>query len=68
MANESDGGRGYEDKVTITMDRELAEDLYYSLLLALGGRDYGDDHTGKNGKTTPKNYRGYQGYPSYPAG
>jgi hypothetical protein len=65
MANESDSRRGYDDKITITLDRELAEDLYYSLLLALGGRDYGEDRVGKNGKTTPKSY---QGYPSYPAG
>ena len=58
MSNEgeSGGGSGYSEKITITLDRRTAEDLYYDLLLALGGRDYGEDRVGKNGKTGSKDH------------
>ena len=55
MSYESKGGDEYYDKVTLTLDRKCAEDLYYSLLLALGGHDY-KDSGGKNGKNGGKGY------------
>lgn len=62
MRYEADSGYEYYDKVTITIDRRCAEDLYYALLLAMGGHDYGESG-GKNGKTLSKSYepptRGY---------
>jgi hypothetical protein len=63
MGYDSKGGDDYYDKVTITIDRRCAEDLYYALLLAFGGQDYGDG--GKNGK----NGNGYSyGYEPPPRG
>lgn len=49
MADETESGDSYDEQVTITLDREKAEDLYYALLLALGGRDYSEGQAGKNG-------------------
>jgi hypothetical protein len=54
MANEADSRGGFDDKVTITLERERAEDLYYALLLALDGRDYSEGWVGKNGKNGSK--------------
>lgn len=45
-----------DNKVTITIDRSRAEDLYYDLLLALGGREYTEGGGGKNGKSGGKSY------------
>ena len=56
MANDADSGAGYDDTVTIRLDRRRAEDLYYDLLLALGGQDYGQNWVGKNGKSNGKSY------------
>ena len=56
MANEADRGPDYDDMVTITIDRRLAEDLYYDLLLGLGGRDYSEGRVGKTGKSGGKSY------------
>lgn len=52
----------YEDYVTITVERKVAEDLYYALLLAMGGSQYetGVGKNGKNGKNPP-----YGGYGTY---
>jgi hypothetical protein len=50
----------YEDYVTITVERKVAEDLYYALLLAMGGNQYGDTGGGKNGKNGKNG-----GYPTY---
>ena len=47
------------EQITITLDREKAEDLYYALLLALGGRDYSEGRAGKNGKNGGKSYATY---------
>lgn len=44
------------EQVTITIDRDKAEDLYYALLLALGGRDYSESQYGKSGKNGGKSY------------
>ena len=51
MADEKDSESEYDSKITIRIDRRLAEDLYYDLLLGLGGREYGEgsDYKGKNG-------------------
>jgi len=55
----------YEDYVTITVQRKVAEDLYYALLLAMGGSQYetGVGKNGKNGKNVP--YPPYGGYGTY---
>jgi hypothetical protein len=55
----------YEDYVTITVERKVAEDLYYALLLAMGGSQYetGVGKNGKNGKNVP--YPPYGGYGTY---
>jgi hypothetical protein len=55
MPYEGNSGDEYYDKVTLKLDRRCAEDLYYALLLALGGQDYGDSG-GKNGKTGSYSY------------
>ena len=50
MADEKDSGYGYDEKITIRIDRRLAEDLYYDLLLGFGGRAYREgSETGKSG-------------------
>ena len=60
-----------DDYVTITVHRKVAEDLYYALLLAMGGTQYGETGVGKNGKNGKdgKNgtYGGYGTYGSYGA-
>ena len=56
MADETESGGSYDEQITITLDREKAEDLYYALLLALGGRDYSEGRAGKNGKNGGKSY------------
>ena len=56
MADKTDGADKYGDKITITIDRGKAEDLYYALMLALGGRDYSEGGGGKNGKSGGKSY------------
>lgn len=54
MADEKDSGYGYDEKITLRIDRRLAEDLYYDLLLGLGGRDYREE--GETGKSGGKSY------------
>jgi len=55
----------YNDYVTITINRKCAEDLYYALLMAMGGSQYGENggKNGKNGKTNkPDPYDPYRTY------
>jgi hypothetical protein len=56
MAYEKDREPDYDEKITIRIDRRLAEDLYYDLLLGLGGRDYSEGTAGKTGKSGGKSY------------
>jgi len=56
MANDEDRGANYDEMVTIKIDRRRAEDLYYDLLLALGGQVYPEYGVGKNGKSGNKPY------------
>jgi len=55
MANDQD--REDDDTVTIKIDRRRAEDLYYDLLLALGGQVAPQYLYGKNGKSGGKTRR-----------
>jgi hypothetical protein len=59
MTNSAGSGSDYDDTVTITLDRRVAEDLYYALALALGSNDYSLERVGKSGKN------GGKGYPAY---
>jgi len=53
-----------KEYVTITVERKVAEDLYYALLLALGGSQY--DTYGKNGKNGKDGKNGtYGSYETY---
>lgn len=56
MADKTKSDSVYDDKVTITIDRRIAEDLYYDLLLALGGSVYSGERYGKSGKSGGKSY------------
>ena len=56
MANDEDPVADYDEMVTIKIDRRRAEDLYYDLLLALGGHAYPEYGVGKNGKSGDKPY------------
>ena len=49
-----------EDYVTITVERKVAEDLYYALLLAMGGNQYDAGKNGKNGKNGTYGYGTYR--------
>jgi len=54
MANEQDTEYDSDDTVTIKINRRRAEDLYYDLLLALGGQVVPQYLYGKNGKSGGK--------------
>ena len=57
MANDQNREYDSDDSVTIKIDRRRAEDLYYDLLLALGGQVAPQYLYGKNGKSGGKTRR-----------
>ena len=54
MANDQDHEFDSDETVTIKLERRRAEDLYYDLLLALGGQGIPQYLYGKNGKSGGK--------------
>jgi hypothetical protein len=59
MTNSGSSGSDFDDNVTITLDRRVAEDLYYALALALGSHDFTLERVGKSGKNGGKGRPGY---------
>jgi hypothetical protein len=59
MTNSGSSASDFDDNVTITLDRRVAEDLYYALALALGSNDFTLERVGKSGKNGGKGRPGY---------